>query len=123
MIIKNGKSKQLKQSEGKINRKELSRVIKAHLATDGDHDITISKINQILELMTDSIASYIRERKEVFLSGLGSFVIQKRKATKRRNPRNGKEMKIPAKEIVRMKLFKSFEEKSMFPAVKAKPAK
>ena len=114
MVGKNiSKSKNL--LDGKINRKELARVVKAHLATDGDHSLTVSKIEKIFELMGDSIASYIKDGKEIFLSGLGSFVIQKRKATKRRNPRNGKEMKIPAKEIVRMKLFKSFEEKCMTP--------
>jgi DNA-binding protein HU-beta len=114
MVTKNGKSKHVPNE--KINRKELARVVKAYLATDGDHTLTVSKIEKIFELMGDSIASYIRDGKEIFLSGLGSFVIQKRKATKRRNPRNGKEMKIPAKEIVKMKLFKSFEEKCATPS-------
>ena len=118
MTTKNIKGKPI--SDTKVNRKELARVVKAHLATDGDHSLTVSKIERIFDLMSDSIVSYIKDGKEIFWSGLGSFVIQKRKATKRRNPRNGKEMKIPAKEIVRMKLFKSFESKCMTPILKGK---
>lgn len=95
----------------KINIKALARKAKAYLGKDGDLDISINKIEHITEAVIESIGSFLRERREIFLTGFGAFVIQKRKETRRRNPQNGKEIKIPACEVVKFRVFDTFSTK------------
>jgi len=103
----------------RINKTELARKIKTDLVKHrGMEDISLTDINLVLEKTTSNIMNYLKQGKEIFWSGLGGFVIQKRKATMRRNPQNGKEIHIPAKEVVKMKLFKSFTDKCMTKAKK-----
>jgi DNA-binding protein HU-beta len=109
-----------KHSMHKINKKELARKVKAHLGMQGDLDTTITKIEEIMHGITESVISYLKEGKEMFWSGMGSFVIKQRKATRRKNPQNGKEIKIPAKEVVRVRLFKSFTDKCIKSTKKGK---
>jgi DNA-binding protein HU-beta len=42
--------------------------------------------------------------------GVGKVVLVKRKARMGRNPATGKELKIPAKTVVKIRLFKAFKE-------------
>ncbi len=42
--------------------------------------------------------------------GIGKVVLVKRKARMGRNPQTGKELKIPAKTVVKIRLFKAFKE-------------
>jgi len=42
--------------------------------------------------------------------GIGKVVLVKRKARMGRNPQTGKEIKIPAKTVVKIRLFKAFKE-------------
>jgi DNA-binding protein HU-beta len=44
------------------------------------------------------------------LSGIGKSVLVKRKARKGRNPQTGKEIKIPAKTVVKIRPAKAFKE-------------
>ncbi len=44
------------------------------------------------------------------LPGIGKSVLVKRKARKGRNPATGKEIKIPAKTVVKVRLAKAFKE-------------
>jgi len=51
------------------------------------------------------------EKKGVFvLPGIGKSVLVKRKARIGRNPQTGKEIKIPAKTVVKIRLAKAFKE-------------
>lgn len=98
-------------SSEKINVKALSRKIKAYLGTHGDLETSIAKIENITEAFIKALASYLRERREIFLAGFGTFLIQRRKETRRRNPQNGKEIIIPATEVVKFRVFKTFSDK------------
>lgn len=98
-------------SSEKINVKALSRKIKAYLGTEGDLETSISKIENITEALIKTIASYLKEKREIFLAGFGTFFIQRRKETRRRNPQNGKEIRIPASEVVKFRVFKTFSDK------------
>jgi nucleoid DNA-binding protein len=89
--------------------KELVKMIKINLATHHKvHEISYTLIDKILDAASMCILHSLQHKKEVNWSGVGAFVIQTRKATMRRNPQNGAEIKIPSKEVVKMKLFKSF---------------
>lgn len=103
----------------RMNKKDLVRKVKTDLIkTQHAEDVTVNLINAVLDATVDSIKLSLQQGKEIFWSGMGSFVIQKRKSTKRRNPQSGEEIKIPAKEVVKMKLFKSFADKCMIKAPK-----
>jgi len=51
------------------------------------------------------------------LPGIGKSVLPKRKATKGRNPQTGKEIKIPAKTVVKIRPAKAFKE-ALVPSTK-----
>jgi len=96
----------------RINMKDLIRMIKVNLATQhGLHEISLTLIDKVLNATSSCILNSLQHKKEVNWSGVGAFVIQSRKPTMRRNPQNGAEIRIPAKEVVKMKLFKSFAAK------------
>lgn len=104
--------KMLKSTKERINKKVLIKQVKVNLSkVHNIHDISLTAIGSVLEAVTESMLSYVKQGKEVFWSGFGVLMTQKRKQTVRRNPQNGQEIKIPAKEVVKMKLFKSFGEK------------
>lgn len=112
-------TKNMKSNLARVNKKELVKKIKTDLLKNHDgEDMTLTSIGHVLDTTVDSIMSYLKQGKEIFWSGMGAFVIQKRKATMRRSPQNGQEIKIPAKEVVKMKLFKSFTDKCMVKSAK-----
>ena len=94
----------------RVNKRDLVKKIKTDLLKVSE-DLTLSKINAVLDITVDSIMDYLKQGKEIFWTGLGGFVFKKRKQTTRRNPQNGETIKIPAKEVVKMKLFRSFTDK------------
>lgn len=51
-----------------------------------------------------------RKRGAFVLPGIGKSVLVKRKARKGRNPQTGKEIKIPAKTVVKIRPGKAFKE-------------
>ena len=108
-----------KVTKDRVNKKDLVKQVKIHLAKrHNTHDVSLVMIANTLDAIVDSMLHCIKQNKEVFWSGLGVLGIQKRKQTVRRNPHNGQEIKIPAKEVVKLKLFKSFVEKCMTKTVK-----
>ena len=105
----------------RINMKDLIKLIKVNLATQhGMHEISLTLIDKVLDATNACILNALQHKKEINWSGVGAFVIQSRKATMRRNPQNGAEIKIPAKEVVKMKLFKSFAAKCALKPTKSK---
>lgn len=110
------KAKHLKD---RISKKELLKQVKATLARGhGGHELSLTTVTHTVDALAESILNYIKQGKSVFWSGFGLVSIQKRKQTVRRNPHNGQEIKIPAKEVVKMKLFKSFSDKCLVKAPK-----
>ena len=56
-----------------------------------------------LDSFVNTTASALKKGDRIALVGFGSFSISKRDARKGRNPQTGKEIKIPAKNVVRFK--------------------
>jgi len=52
-----------------------------------------------VDAVLSSIKASLKKGKAVTLVGFGTFKVTKRKARKGRNPRTGKEIKIPAKKV------------------------
>ncbi|GIV42800.1 MAG: transcriptional regulator [Vicingaceae bacterium] len=56
-----------------------------------------------LDATLDAISKALTKGDRISLVGFGSFSVSKRSARKGRNPQTGKEIKIPAKKVVRFK--------------------
>ncbi len=69
-------------------------------------NVSREAVNSVILAITDSLA---REER-VTLVGFGSFRIMERKARRGRNPRTGKELRIPAKKVPRFRPGKSLRE-------------
>ena len=67
------------------------------------HEAGIRKkqADQVLSALVDTIAASLSKKERIALPGLGSFTCVTRKARIGRNPRTGKEIKIPAKKAVK----------------------
>lgn len=80
-----------------MNKKELVESI--------SNSAEISKIaaEKVLENFMDSVESTLKNDGKVALIGFGSFSVSKRFARKGRNPKTGKEIEIPAKNVPKFK--------------------
>jgi DNA-binding protein HU-beta len=56
-----------------------------------------------LEAYIDATSKALKKGDRVALVGFGSFSVSKRSARKGRNPQSGKEIKIPAKKVVKFR--------------------
>ena len=56
-----------------------------------------------LDAFIDATGKALKKGDRVALVGFGSFSVAKRAARKGRNPQSGKEIKIPAKKVVKFK--------------------
>jgi DNA-binding protein HU-beta len=56
-----------------------------------------------LDAYIDATSKALKKGDRVALVGFGSFSVSKRAARKGRNPQSGKEIKIPAKKVVRFR--------------------
>jgi len=57
----------------------------------------------VLNTALDTIKKSVKKGEDVTLIGFGTFTKAKRKARTGRNPQTGKEIKIPAKKVVKFK--------------------
>ncbi len=57
----------------------------------------------IIDVAMEAITEALTRGENVQFVGFGSFSVQERKARTGRNPQTGKEMKIPAKKVVRFR--------------------
>ena len=75
-------------------------------------DAKISKIaaDKALKAFIDGVISALKKDEKVMLVGFGTFSVSKRKARKGRNPRTGKEIKIPARNVPKFTAGKAFKE-------------
>jgi DNA-binding protein HU-beta len=72
-------------------------------AIASDAKMTKAEAKRALEAFVTSTSKAMAKGERVALVGFGSFSVSKRAARKGRNPQNGKEIKIPAKKVVKFK--------------------
>ena len=72
-------------------------------AIASDAKITKADAKKALQAVITSTSKALAKGERVALVGFGSFAVSKRAARKGRNPQNGKEIKIPAKKVVKFK--------------------
>ena len=74
-------------------------------------DITKADAKKALDAFIDTTTKALKKGNRVALVGFGSFSVSKRSARKGRNPQTGKEIKIPAKKVVKFKPGAELSEK------------
>ena len=72
-------------------------------AIAADAKITKADAKKALEAVIKSTTGALKKGDRVALVGFGSFSVTKRSARTGRNPQTGKEIKIPAKKVVKFK--------------------
>jgi nucleoid DNA-binding protein len=72
----------------------------------------ISKVaaGKALDAFVDGVKASLKKEERVTLVGFGTFSVSKRKARKGRNPRTGKEIKIPARKVPKFTPGKAFKD-------------
>jgi DNA-binding protein HU-beta len=71
---------------------------------------TLAQAEAAYEGLFAIIKASLKKGDDVAITGFGSFKVVKRKARKGRNPRTGKELKIPAKKAVKFTPGKALKE-------------
>jgi DNA-binding protein HU-beta len=74
-------------------------------------DLTKADAKKALDAFIDTTTKALKKGNRVALVGFGSFSVSKRSARKGRNPQTGKEIKIPAKKVVKFKPGAELSEK------------
>jgi nucleoid DNA-binding protein len=72
--------------------------------------ISKTAAGKALDAFVDSVKASLKKEERVTLVGFGTFAVSKRKARKGRNPRTGKEIKIPARKVPKFTAGKAFKE-------------
>jgi DNA-binding protein HU-beta len=65
--------------------------------------LTKAAAEKALNALTAAVTDSMKKGQRVGLVGFGSFSVAKRSARTGRNPQTGKEIKIPAKKVVKFK--------------------
>lgn len=73
-------------------------------------EITKSTANKSIASFLDVVTAALANEGKVTLSGFGTFSIVERAARSGRNPRTGKRLTIPARNVVRFKTGKNLAE-------------
>jgi len=63
-----------------------------------------------LNTILDEVEKALKKGEKVILTGFGTFSVSKRKARTGRNPKTGKEIKIPAKTVPKFKAGKTLKD-------------
>jgi len=80
-----------------MNKSELVNAIAA------DSGLTKAASEKALNSIMGAITGAVKKGDRVSLVGFGSFSVSQRSARTGRNPQTGKEIKIPAKKVVKFK--------------------
>jgi len=80
-----------------MNKQELVDAMAA------ETKLTKADAKKALDAFVTATSKSLKKGDRVALVGFGSFSIAKRAARKGRNPQTGKEIKIPAKKVVKFK--------------------
>lgn len=86
-----------------MNRKELLQAVAKKT------DISVSKAEQILAAVLETITKSLSKGDSVALIGFGTFKVVKRAARNGRNPLTGKALKIPARKVARFTVGKKLK--------------
>ena len=73
-------------------------------------DMTKKDVEQLVEIIFDSIVSTLNNGDKIELRGFGSFRVRERSARKGRNPKTGEPVDIPAKRVAYFKPGKDLKE-------------
>ena len=65
--------------------------------------ITKAAAEKALNSFTSNVTRALKKGDKLTLTGFGTFMVAKRKARSGRNPRTGKEIKIPATKVAKFK--------------------
>jgi len=66
--------------------------------------------SKALDAFIEGVKETLKKQEKVTLVGFGTFSVSKRKARKGRNPRTGKEIKIPARTVPKFTPGKALKE-------------
>jgi len=72
--------------------------------------LTIKASNEAIQSFSKNIIAGLKKGESIRLNELGTFSVSKRGARIGRNPQSGKELNIPAKNVVRFKAAKFVRE-------------
>ena len=72
-------------------------------AMAGDAGLTKADAKKALDAFVSATSGALKKGERVALVGFGSFSVSKRNARTGRNPQTGKEITIPAKNVVKFK--------------------
>ena len=75
-----------------------------------DNGLSKAVAEGTLNSLIEGVREALKEGSSVTLVGFGTFSISKRAARKGRNPQSGKEIQIPAKNVVKFKAGKGLSE-------------
>jgi integration host factor subunit beta len=73
-------------------------------------DMTKKDVEQLVEIIFDSIVSTLNKGEKIELRGFGSFRVRERNARKGRNPKTGEPVDIPAKRVAYFKPGKDLKD-------------
>jgi len=68
-----------------------------------DAKITKAAAEKALNSFTNSVTKALKKGDKLTLTGFGTFMVARRKARSGRNPRTGKEIRIPATKVAKFK--------------------
>ena len=71
--------------------------------------ISKASAEKALNTVIDSVGTTLKKGDKVAVVGFGTFSVSRRKARKGRNPQTGKEIKIPAKKVVKFSAGKKLK--------------
>jgi DNA-binding protein HU-beta len=69
-----------------------------------DAKITKTAAEKAVNSLTGAVTKALKKGDKITLTGFGTWTVAKRKARKGRNPRTGKEIKIPGTKVARFKV-------------------
>jgi integration host factor subunit beta len=73
-------------------------------------EMTKKDVEQLVEIIFDSIVSTLNNGEKIELRGFGSFRVRERNARKGRNPKTGEPVDIPAKRVAYFKPGKDLKD-------------
>ena len=73
-------------------------------------EMTKKDVEQLVEIIFDSIVGTLNKGEKIELRGFGSFRVRERSARKGRNPKTGEPVEIPAKRVAYFKPGKDLKE-------------
>ncbi len=73
-------------------------------------EMTKKDVEQLVEIIFESIVSSLNKGEKIELRGFGSFRVRERNARKGRNPKTGEPVDIPAKRVAYFKPGKDLKE-------------